>query len=130
MSFAPDSACGLRLVFVRGLEVQASLGVHAHERRARQRVVIGVELAVLDDARADGVGRDDLRRVVDYQQIVQVARDEALAGHVYLVETLAERIAMAALADPRVQRARVSVEKPEAFQDVASVGVVVERARR
>lgn len=129
MSFAPDSAAGLRLVFVRGLEVMASLGVHAHERKAPQRVVIGVELAVLDDAQAEGVGRDDLRRVVDYQHIVQAARDAALAGHVYLVETLAERIAMAALQDPRVRRARVSIEKPEAFQDVASVGVVVERAR-
>jgi dihydroneopterin aldolase len=48
---------------------------------------------------------------------------------VLLVETLAERMAAAALTDPRVERARVTVEKPDAFPDVAGVGVVVERRR-
>jgi len=33
------------------------------------------------------------------------------------------------LADARVQRARVLVEKPDAFQDVATVGVMIERGR-
>ena len=41
MSFAPDAARGLRHVFVRGLTVQARLGVHAHEEARAQRVVIG-----------------------------------------------------------------------------------------
>jgi dihydroneopterin aldolase len=48
---------------------------------------------------------------------------------VLLVETLAERMAAVALEDPRVERARVTVEKPDAFPDVAGVGVVVERRR-
>lgn len=130
MSFAPDADRHLRLVFVRGLALQARLGVHPHEKAAPQRVVIGVELAVEDEAAPDGVGVDDLRRVVDYERIVKAARAAAAAGHTLLVETLAERIAEAALADPRVQRARVAVEKPDAFPDVATVGVVVERARR
>jgi dihydroneopterin aldolase len=130
MSFAPDAAAGLRLVFVRGLALQARLGVYPHEKAAPQRVVIGVELAVVDDAAPGGVGADDLRRVVDYGSVVQAARAVAAAGHTLLVETLAERIAEAALADPRVMRARVSVEKPDAFADAASVGVVVERFRR
>lgn len=130
MSFAPDADRHLRLVFVRGLALQARLGVHPHEKAAPQRVMIGVELAVEDEAAPDGVGVDDLRRVVDYERIVKAARAAAAAGHTLLVETLAERIAEAALADPRVQRARVAVEKPDAFPDVATVGVVVERARR
>ena len=50
MDFAPDADGGLRLVFVRGLALQARLGVHPHEKAAPQRVVIGVELAVEDDA--------------------------------------------------------------------------------
>ena len=57
------------------------------------------------------------------------ARAAAADGHTLLVETLAERIAAAALADPRVLRARVSVEKPDAFPDAATVGVVIERMR-
>jgi dihydroneopterin aldolase len=129
MSFAPDAAAGLRLVFVRGLELQARLGVHPHEKAAPQRVVIHVELAVLDDAAPDGIGPDDLKRVVDYGQIVRAARASAAEGHTLLVETLAERVAIAALADVRVQRVRVTVEKPDAYPDVAAVGVTIERQR-
>ncbi len=128
-SFAPDAERRLRLVFVRGLSVQARLGVHPHEKAAPQRVVIGVELAVEDEAAPHGVGVDDLRRVVDYERIVKAARAVAAAGHTLLVETLAERIAEAALTDPRVRRARVTVEKPDAFPDAATVGVIVERSR-
>ncbi len=129
MSFAPDAARRLRLVFVRGLALQARLGVYPHEKAAPQRVIIGVELAVEDEAAPASVGADDLRRVVDYERLVLAARTAASDGHTLLVETLAERIALAALTDPRVVRARVSVEKPDAFPDAATVGVVIERQR-
>jgi dihydroneopterin aldolase len=129
MNFAPDAERRLRLVFVRGLALQAKLGVHPHEKAAPQRVIIGVELAVEDEAAPAAVGTDDLRRVVDYERVVRAARAAASEDHTLLVETLAERIAAAALADPRVLRARVSVEKPDAFPDAATVGVVIERIR-
>jgi dihydroneopterin aldolase len=129
MSFAPDAARGLRHVFVRGLTVQALLGVHAHEEAQPQRVVIGVDLAVSDDAAPSGEGADVLGRVVDYGGVAATARRIATAGHVRLAETLAERIAVALLGDVRVRCARVSVEKPDVLPDVTSVGVVVERTR-
>lgn len=126
---APDAAAALRVVFVRGLELRALLGVHPHEKAAPQRVVVGVELAVRDEAAPSGVGEDDLRRTVDYSAVVRAAASIVAEGHTLLVETLAEKIALAALADPRVERARVSVEKPDAFAEAASVGVLVERTR-
>ena len=49
------------------------------------------------------------------------------AGHVRLVETLAERIAEACLADRRVHLARVRVEKLDIFADATSAGVEIER---
>lgn len=129
MNMAPDAARGLRLVFVRGLTVQALLGVHAHEEAAPQRVVIGIELAVRDADAPMGEGPDELSRVVDYGAVAATARRIASAGHVRLAETLAERIAVALLADARVVRARVSIEKPDVLPDVTTVGVVVERTR-
>jgi dihydroneopterin aldolase len=129
MSFAPDAARGLRHVFVRGLTLRALLGVHAHEVAQPQRVVIGVDLAVSDDAAPSGEGPDTLARVVDYGAVAATARRIAAAGHVRLCETLAERIAVALLDDARVQCVRVRVEKPDILADVMSVGVVVERTR-
>jgi len=129
MSFAPDAARGLRHVFVRGLTVQARLGVHAHEEAAPQRVVIGVDLAVRDPHAPAAEGPDELGRVVDYGAVAATARRIAAAGHVRLAETLAERIALALLGDVRIISARVSIEKPDVLADVTSVGVVVERTR-
>jgi dihydroneopterin aldolase len=130
MTYAPDAEKRQRLVFVRGLELMARLGIHPHEKAAPQRIRLGVELVVRDDAAPADIGPDDFHRVVDYAQLVHVARATVARGHVLLVETLAERVALAALEDPRVERARVTVEKPDAFEDAESVGVVVERRRR
>ncbi len=126
---APDAARRLRLVFVRGLALQARLGIYPHEKAQAQRVVIGVELAVEDESAPAEIGPDELRRVVNYESVVRAARAAAEDGHTLLVETLAERIATAALADPRVVSARVTVEKPDAFPDAATVGVTIERVR-
>jgi len=128
-----DAARGLRHVFLRDLVLPASIGVHPHEHAAPQRVRINVDLGVEDDgARAlsrPSVGRDDLRRVVDYEGVADAVRAIVAAGHVMLVETLAERIAESCLADPRVHLARVQVEKLDVFADAASAGVEIERRR-
>jgi dihydroneopterin aldolase len=129
MTIEADAARGIRHVFVRGLTVQARLGVYAHERTQSQRVVLGIDLAVRDLHAPAGEGPDELARVVDYGLVAETARRIACAGHVRLAETLAERIANAILADDRVIRARVSVEKPDVLHDAISVGVVVERTR-
>jgi dihydroneopterin aldolase len=128
-----DAARGLRHVFLRDLVLPASIGVHPHEHTGTQRVRINVDLGVDDDgARAlsrPSVGRDDLRRVVDYEGVANAVRAIVASGHVMLVETLAERIAESCLADPRVHLARVRVEKLDVLADAASAGVEIERRR-
>lgn len=129
-----DAVRGLRHVFLHDMVLMASIGVYPREHEARQRVRINVDLAVEDEAaRAplsrSGVGRDSLERVVDYEALAEKVRTLVNAGHIQLVETLAERIAEAALADSRVVLSRVRVEKLDAFADVTSAGVEVERRR-
>lgn len=127
--FAPDADARIRRVFVRGLTVLARLGVYPHEQVAPQRLILDIELAVTDDHAPDGIGPDRLTRVVDYAAVVAAARRIVAEGHTRLVETLAERIAVAALDDPRVLAARVTAAKPDILHDAASVGVTVERRR-
>ena len=125
---------GLRHVFLRDMVLQARIGVYPHEQTAPQRIRINVDLAVHDPA-APGqshaaVGRDDLSRVVDYSRLADDVRAVVGAGHVQLVETLAERIAEIGLQDPRARLVRVRVEKLDVFADAASAGVEIERRRR
>lgn len=119
-----DARNRLRHVFIRDLSLTCSIGVHRHEEAARQRVRINLDLAVRDEG-ADL--EDDLANVVCYERIANGVRDIVGRGHVRLVETLAESIAVMALADSRVRSARVRVEKLDVLPNAASVGVEIER---
>ncbi len=124
---------GLRHVFLRDMVLQASVGVHAFEHAAAQRIRVNVDLGVADDgARAmsrAAPGQDELSRVVDYEAVAKQVRAIVAAGHVRLLETLAERVAENCLRDPRVHIARIRIEKLDIFADTASVGVEIERRR-
>jgi dihydroneopterin aldolase len=124
---AASTRRGLRRVFVRDLEVVGRVGLLAHEIRYEQRVVISLELAVIDDY--DGRS-DRLSDVLDYATIVDGVTALVEGEHVYLIETLAERIAAFCLTDPRVDSVRVRVEKPDVLPSCKSVGIEVERFQR
>ncbi|MBW0151226.1 MAG: dihydroneopterin aldolase [Phenylobacterium sp.] len=120
---APESG-GCRVVaskiFVSTLRVDAYVGIYAHERGRSQPLVIDVEL---DAAVA---GAEHLSETVNYELVAEAARSLAASGHIGLVETFAEMLARACLADPRVTRARVRVDKPQALAPhAASAGVEV-----
>ncbi|MFP5449358.1 MAG: dihydroneopterin aldolase [Alphaproteobacteria bacterium] len=107
-------------IFVSSLRVDAYVGIYAHERGRSQPLVIDVEL---DAAVA---GAEQLSETVNYELVAEAARSLAASGHIGLVETFAEMLARACLADPRVSRARVRVDKPQALAPhAASAGVEV-----
>jgi dihydroneopterin aldolase len=111
-------------VFVNGLKLEAEIGVHPHERGRAQPLVVDVEL----DVPSAGAAR--LRDTVNYEMVARAAREVASEGHIVLVEAFAERLARACLADDRVTRARVRVEKPLALApEAAGAGVEVTLVR-
>ncbi len=119
-----DEAAGLRHVFVRDMVVPAHIGVYQHEHGRTQKVRINIDLAVLEGSRGH---EDQLEHVVSYEEIVKAVRRMVSNEHINLVETLAERIAEACLADYRVRRARIRAEKLEVFEETESVGVEIDR---
>ena len=111
-------------VFVRGLKVEAWIGVYDHEHGARQPLIIDVEL----DVAASHC--EELGDTVNYETILQAAQAIAAEGHIDLVETFAERLAQACFDDGRVTRARVRVEKPLALAPhAAAAGVEITAVR-
>ncbi|HEX6958222.1 MAG TPA: dihydroneopterin aldolase [Ferrovibrio sp.] len=115
-----------RRVFVRDLLLDALIGIYPHERTAPQKVLINLDLWVAD---TPGEPPRDYADVVCYEKLVKQTKALLAEGHVDLVETLAERLAALCLADQRVLRARVRVEKPDAIAEAAGVGVEIERRR-
>jgi dihydroneopterin aldolase len=111
-------------VFVRGLAIEAEIGVYEHELRRRQPLVVDVEL----DIQTDNWRR--LADTVNYEHVVAAAKRIAEAGHIGLVESFAQRLAAACFEEPRVLRARVRVEKPQALApDAAAAGVEITAVR-
>ncbi|HEV2532090.1 dihydroneopterin aldolase [Phenylobacterium sp.] len=111
-------------VFVTGLNVQAGIGVYRHEIGKVQPLIVDVELDV------PTAGAERLADTLNYETILQAAQAVAAEGHIALVETFAERLARACLADTRVTRARVRVEKPLALAPHAvgaGVEIILER---
>jgi 7,8-dihydroneopterin aldolase/epimerase/oxygenase len=114
-------------VFVRDLEIIALLGVHEHEKRKAQRIIVNIDLSVREDLANLA---DDIKNVVSYEVVVHRVEAIVAQGHVHLVETLAERIAEACLSDERISAARVRIEKPDIIPNARSVGVEIERIRQ
>lgn len=120
----PQTQHAVRKVFVRDLVLAALIGIHRHEKDGRQRVRINLDMDVLENEQPV---QDRLADVVCYEDVVTAIRGIVAAGHINLVESLAELVAGRCLEDRRVRKVRVRVEKLDVFADASSVGVEIER---
>ena len=116
----------LRHVFVRDLDLMASIGIYATEKVKPQRIIVNIDLSVHE---GEGPNDDDIGHVVSYEIVVKKVEAILAEGHINLVETLCEKVAAACLKDRRVVAARVRVEKPDIIPNARSVGVEIERTR-
>ena len=108
-------------IVLRGVRARGHHGVYVFERSQGQDFVVD---AVLEIDLSAAAASDDVADTVHYGELVE--RIVAIVGGppVNLIETLAQRLAEACLADRRVQAVEVTVHKPSApiphpFADVA-----------
>ena len=113
-------------IFLKNLQLQARIGVYAHEKQAPQPISLDISLS-FDCSRASHT--DQLSDTLDYAQLASQLAADCLAQHIDLVETLAERLAKRCLEDPRVQAVTLSLGKPNAMKNCDSVGVCITRQR-
>lgn len=115
-------------IALTGLTVFGYHGVFEHERAEGQEFTIDVRLRL---PLAPAAASDDVRDTVHYGELAERVAAIVAGEPVNLIETLAERIADAALADARVQSASVTVHKPHAPIPLtfADVSVTVTRER-
>ncbi|MDE2923200.1 MAG: dihydropteroate synthase [Acidobacteriota bacterium] len=121
-----------RRVLARGIPCRCRIGVTARERSAPQDLVVDVEVNMAPAALG---APDALRETTDYAEIADLAQAVAAGGEYRLIETLAERIAVA-VAGPadgqetrkRIESLRVRVSKPGAARElgVAEVGAQID----
>jgi dihydroneopterin aldolase len=111
-------------IFIRDLEMIASVGVYQFEKVKPQRIRVSIDLMV-GPRPTDAT--DTIDNVLSYENVVKAVRAIVATGHFHLIETLAERIAAECLGHYTVISAKVKIEKPDIFPDAATVGIEIER---
>jgi dihydroneopterin aldolase/D-erythro-7,8-dihydroneopterin triphosphate epimerase len=113
-------------ILIKDLFLRTIIGINDDERSNRQDVLINLVLDV--DTRSAGRS-DDIADTVNYRSITKRVIDLVEGSRFFLVEKLADEIARVCLADRRVERVEVRVEKPAALRFAKSVGICIVRTR-
>ena len=112
---------------IRDLTLDFFIGIRPHEREKKQRVIINLWMYIPHQGRLDSERMEDY---VSYSDIIGKIKEIANSDHhIELVENLAEQIADIALADERIDRIIINVDKPDIIAEAAGVGVKIERLR-
>ncbi|MEM7401513.1 MAG: dihydroneopterin aldolase [Pseudomonadota bacterium] len=114
-------------IFLRDLEVDATIGIFEWEKRIKQKVRIDLEMAA-DIAKA--AASDSIEDTLDYKaiskRVIQFVEDSSYE----LIETLIEKIAEILLQEFNIPWVRVRLSKPGAVRGSRDVGIVIERGTR
>ena len=124
-----DSASDYIRVVLRDVEVEAHVGLHPWERHPERpsRLLVTVELfAHLARGHAVGGG---VKPFIDYDRVRSGLIAWSSRPHTPLLETLAEDAVGLCFGDPAVEACRVSVVKPDIFNEAAGAGVEIYRVR-
>jgi dihydroneopterin aldolase len=114
------------IIFLRGLEIETTIGIYEWERKIKQTVILDLEVAA--DIR-QAASTDDIQYTVDYKAVAKRLIEFVEKSEFYLVETLAERIAQLLLREFSLPWVRVSLNKKGAIRGASDVGVIIERGK-
>jgi dihydroneopterin aldolase len=114
-------------VFIKGLQLEAVIGVYDWERSIRQPLVLDLDMA-WDISTA--AATDDLAATLDYAVVTQRVQALVEGSCFQLLESLAEAIATLLRDEFAVQWVRLTLTKPTAVPAAAGgVGVMIERGQ-
>ncbi len=115
-------------VFIKGLAVEALIGVYDWERRILQPLVLDLDMGWDISAAAAG---DDLAATLDYAAVSTRVLEYVAASQFLLVEALAEHVAALVMQEFSVPWLRLRVTTPGAVAQAAGgVGVLLDRGAR
>lgn len=113
-------------LFVKDLLVRGIIGINDWEREKPQDIIIN--LVIYTDLTRAGES-DNINDSVNYRTLARKAQALTETARRLTVEALAADIAKICLAEPGVNKVKVSVEKPGAVRFSRSVGVEIERSK-
>jgi len=113
-------------MMIRDLVTEVRLGLHPWERHPEkpQRIVVNVELYAAPAGKIKGRSS-----IVDYDYIRDALKKWPRRRHTVFIESLLDELVNLCFKDKRVQAARVSIFKPDIYNEAAGAGVEIYRVR-
>lgn len=110
-------------IVIKDMVVDVRIGLYAHEKAGgrSQRIIVNVEL-FLDKSYLSDITPET---IMDYDTIHSAILGWSEAPHVLLIETYANDLLDICFTDDRVEAAKISITKPDIFDDVERAGVEV-----
>lgn len=112
------------IVYIRSLQVETVIGIYDWEREIRQVVVLDLEMGT--DIRQAAL-TEDIESTLNYKSVCDRLIEFISSSEFLLVETMAEEIAALVMQEFNVPWIKLSLGKPAAIPEAASVGVIIER---
>jgi len=123
-----DGSRDYRRIILRNVQIEARVGLHPWEMHPERptRLIVNVEMFV---PLPDGAADETAESIVNYDAIRDALRAWPQRPHTPLLETLVDELAGLCLAHPRVMACRVSILKPDIFNEAEGAGLEVYRTR-
>jgi len=105
---------------IKNLRLRTIVGIHAWEQKTKQDIVINIRLE-FDGSQVSET--EDIKDTIDYKSLKKRIIKQVENSRFFLLEKLASTILDIVMNNPRVCRATVEVDKPQALRFADSVSV-------
>ncbi len=113
-------------ILIKDLLIAGIIGINPEERTTPQEILVNAVLWA--DTRQAGAS-DNIDDTVNYRTMTKQMIAHVEEGKPLLVERLVQELADICLANPRVEKVSITVEKPGALRYARSVGIRITRSR-
>jgi|SRR5579863_5937742 D-erythro-7,8-dihydroneopterin triphosphate epimerase len=114
------------VICIKNLRVSSILGVYEEERRKERDIIINVRV---EYNAGDALRTDALEDALDYKQVRDRIVNFVTGTQFKLIEKLADGIIQVLIADARITRVHLEVDKPHALRLAESVSAIIEWER-
>ncbi len=124
---SPGSGSHIR-VMLRDIETEAHVGLHPWEQHPERptRLIVNIEMFA---PLTRPLSAESPATILDYDPIRQALKTWPARPHTPLLETLLHELVELCFRDKRVSACRVSIMKPDIFNEASGAGVEVYQVR-
>ena len=114
-------------VFIKDLVIKTYIGIYPSEKINKQRVRFNISILAKDNIKNV---KNDISQFVSYEDIINKIKKILSYGHIPLLETLADKIAVECLKNKKILLIEITIEKLDIFKDAESVGIKIIRKQK